>query len=431
MVEGLQVGIARRIISPPKGIYLIGYGNRIFGNKGIHDDLTATALALKVGEICVVVIACDLLAINEFIVNRVKTILKEDVLICCSHTHSGPIVYADDHSTKKNARYVDHLVSQLSGVGFDAIARIKPATLRWGSNKAFIAVNRRERQDNGTIEIGTNPSGAVDRTIGILQARNKFGQPIANLINFSCHNVVLGPKNRLVSADWAGSMRSLIEKETGVPCLFIQGATADLNPDHEWGVDDYKAVEDFGKKVANSVLEGLENLCPINGKSLSVINTTIWIPLETKAETSKPPDTYKDMLQRIVPIPKPLIDRVLQMMYPWKSRIENKAGVWSVPMATCLLGIGEVIWVALGAEVFNEIGSRIKTVSGSPYTFISSVSNGCIGYLPTEDELVLGGYEVDISPFLYRFPGRLHKNAERITLSEIGKMLKSLSSKFE
>ena len=102
-----------------------------------------------------------------------------------------------------------------------------------------------------------------------------------------------------------------------------------------------------------------------------------------------------------------------------------------MPMATCLLRIGEMIWVALGAEVFNEIGTRIKIESGSPYTFFSSVSNGCIGYLPTVDEHVLGGYEVDISPYFYRFPGRIHKNAEKITVSKIGEMLNNLSSIYE
>jgi len=428
MAVELQAGIARRIISPPKGIYLIGYGNRTFVNQGILDDLTSTAVALQHGEFRVVIITCDLLAINEYMVKRVEASLMENVLICCSHRHSGPIVYADEHSRKKNVKYINHLVSQLSGVGFDAIDRIAPATLAWGSNEAFVAVNRRERRDDGTIEIGTNPTGAVDRTIGILQVKNIFGQPIANLVNFSCHIVVLGPKNRLVSADWAGVMRSLIENETGVPCLFIQGATADLNPDHEWGIDDYKAVEDIGERVALAVLEGLADLCPISGKTLKIINTNIWIPLETRAKTSLPPDTYKDMLKSNVPIPKPFIDRILQMRYPWKSRIENKAGFWSVPMAAGLLQIGEMVWVALGAEVFNEIGTRIKTAAGSPYTFFSSVSNGCIGYLSTEDEYALGGYEVDISPFFYRFPGRLQQNAERITMSEIIKLLNTLSS---
>ena len=46
MNESLLAGIARRVINPPKGIFLIGYGDRTKGNIGVHDDLTATALVL-------------------------------------------------------------------------------------------------------------------------------------------------------------------------------------------------------------------------------------------------------------------------------------------------------------------------------------------------------------------------------------------------
>ena len=33
----LSAGAARCTISPPKGIYLIGYGDRSKGNIGVHD----------------------------------------------------------------------------------------------------------------------------------------------------------------------------------------------------------------------------------------------------------------------------------------------------------------------------------------------------------------------------------------------------------
>jgi len=68
----LLAGVARRIISPPKGIFLIGYGDRTKGNLGVHDDLTATALILDDGTARVAIVALDMLAINEFIVDRVR-----------------------------------------------------------------------------------------------------------------------------------------------------------------------------------------------------------------------------------------------------------------------------------------------------------------------------------------------------------------------
>ena len=96
-------GAARSIISPPRGIYLIGYGDRAKGNIGIHDDLSATTLVLDDGSTRVAIVALDILTINEFIVDRVRAKLTPiEVVLCCSHTHSGPIAYADGKSARKN-----------------------------------------------------------------------------------------------------------------------------------------------------------------------------------------------------------------------------------------------------------------------------------------------------------------------------------------
>lgn len=54
-------------------------------------------------------------------------------------------------------------------------------------------------------------------------------------------------------------MRREIEAATGAPCLFIQGATADLNPILEWGPNDYQVAEILGKRVAQGVLDRLKN----------------------------------------------------------------------------------------------------------------------------------------------------------------------------
>jgi len=426
MTLNLQAGIARRIISPSKGIYLIGYGNRSWGNRGIRDDLTATALALDDGETRSVIVACDLLAINEFTLSEIKSLVNENIILCCSHTHSGPVVYSGKKSRRKNRKYVNYLISQIVDVVLESLGKLQPATLAWGTGEAGIAINRRERKSDGRIEIGKNPEGVVDRTVGIIQARSLNGEPLANLVNFSCHNVVLGPNNLLVSADWAGAMRKQIEAETGVPCLFIQGATADLNPDYEWGEKDSEMVNILGETVARVVLENLSQLTPINGIPIKHEESEIWLPTESEALTPNPPKTYRFKVSKSLNIPRALVDPLLNFRYPWKTNIENKDGYWSIPMNLSVLQIGEIMWIGLGAEVFTQIGIDVKEYSASPYTFFSSITNGCIGYLPTLDEFPKGGYEIDIAPLAYRLPGRFQPAVGEITMRVIKKSLDSL-----
>jgi hypothetical protein len=156
-----NAGIARKIITPPPAIYLIGYGDRLRGNQGVHDDLTATALALDDGRQQVVIVACDLLAINEQTVRRILAQTGPNVVICCSHTHSGPITYADQRSPRKDRDYIDQLVAQITLAVEEAQSNLQPAQLAWAQGEAGIAVNRRERKEDGHIEIGINPSGPI------------------------------------------------------------------------------------------------------------------------------------------------------------------------------------------------------------------------------------------------------------------------------
>jgi hypothetical protein len=54
------------------------------------------------------------------------------------------------------------------------------------------------------------------------------------------------------SADWPGAMAALVEKETGAPCLFLQGAAGDLSAHRPTGVN---TPAEFGQAVGRAALE--------------------------------------------------------------------------------------------------------------------------------------------------------------------------------
>ena len=419
----ITVGVARQTISPPPGIYLIGYGDRSKGNLGVHDDLTATALALDDGLHRAVIVACDLLAINEHTVARIQAQTGSNVVICCSHTHSGPVTYAGQHSPRKNRDYITYLVGQIVKAVKDALADLRPARLTWAQGEADIAVNRRERKPDGHIEIGVNPTGPIDHTLSVMQAQTLDGKPIVTVVNFQCHGTVLGPKNLLVSADWIGAMRRNVEQASGAPVVYLQGATGDLNPDHERGADDLQAVESIGVRIADSVGQVLHILAPISGESVSFHQEQVWLALEAEAQGLTPPPTYRAVLAKMAHVPRFMVDFVLNQRYPWKTLITPRDGYWSVPVVLTHIRAGDLALYALGAEIFTEIGMAIKQASPTSHTLFTSVSNGCIGYLPTAKEHALGGYEVDMSPYFYRMPGRLKADSVERVLEAVKALL--------
>jgi len=418
----LSAGVARRIISPPKGIFLIGYGDRTKGNTGLHDDLTATALVLEDGQTRLAIVALDMLAINEFVVDRVRAGLPgTEILLCCSHTHSGPIAYADEKSKRLNRDYINLLIERIAEAVTEAAAKLVPARLEWSQSEADIAINRRQRMPDGHFEIGRNPEGVVDRSVNVVSILTTLDSRLATLVNFPCHGTVLGPDNLLASADWIGAMRAKVEQELGGKALFLQGATGNLNPDMDWeSARAFEMVAEQGASVARSVLAAVRNESKrLDGLPLKVERAEAWLPTEAKSVTPRPPKNYGKPLLAMAHLPSWmafLADPLLDRRYPWKPRIEARDGFWSVPMRVNAVRLGELALVTFGAEVFTEIGMTVKAQSPAKHTLFASVTDGCIGYLHTAESHAEGGYEVDVAPYAYRYPGKLAAECEKIAL---------------
>jgi len=415
-MSDLYSGLARTIITPPLGIYLIGYGDRSGGCRSVHDDLTATALVLDDGATQLVIIALDMLALNEQVVARVRAgittrwqIPGERVMVCCSHTHSGPIAYADEKSKREERQFIAGLVDKLVTAVGEALTATVPVSAAWVKGEAHIAINRRQLLPDGRMVIGVNPDGPVDRSLNVLQLRHHASdEPLVTLVNMACHATLLGPNSYAVSAEWPGVMRREVESATGALCMFLQGATGNLNPHHEWDENDLEVMEQVGRDVAAQVLGNLAALEPISASPLQARCDTAWLPIVPQTgPDGKRPVTYKEVLAKYAGVPRLLVDRVLNARYPWKTTLEQRDGKWHTPMEIQVFRLGDCALVAHAAESFNEIGTAIKDGSPAVMTLFAGYSNGCIGYLPTEAAHVLGGYEVELTPYIYRMPGVL------------------------
>jgi neutral ceramidase len=431
----LRAGVARAFVTPPLGIYLIGYADRDGGCRSVHDDLTATALILDDGTTQLVIIALDMLALNEQIVERVRIGVAErwqipgdQVMICCSHTHSGPIAYADEKSKRKDRRFIDDLVDRLVALVGEALAGRVPATITYGQGEAPVAINRRQLLPDGEMIIGVNPDGPVDRSLNVLQVRHdQSDAPLVTLVNLACHATVLGPNSYAVSADWPGAMRRTVEEVAGGLCMFLQGATGNLNPHHEWGEDDLGAMEHIGRNVAEQVLGNLTALKPFTATPLQARSASARLPITPQMRTDDTgPITYKEALAEHAGIPKFMVDRVLKARYPWKTTLKQRDGQWHTPLEIQAFRLGECAIVAHAAETFNEIGAAIKRGSPAPITLFAGYSNGCIGYLPTAAEHARGGYEVELSPYIYRMPGLLDPGCEALITQRSLQVLRAL-----
>jgi neutral ceramidase len=429
--QKIKAGVARAIISPPKGIFLIGYGDRTFGNKGIHDDLTATALVLDNGVKKIAIVALDILCLNEYIVDRVRAECAGiEPILCCSHTHSGPIGYAGQGSGRREKAYMDSLVSTVADAIGEAASIVQEAELAWAESSADIAINRREKLPSGEVIIGEDPQGVVDRSVSVLSV-SAGGGHLATLVNFSCHGTVWGPDNLLVSADWIAAMRSKVEAEAGGLCMFLQGAAGNLNPKMGWGREDcWEMAVSQGERVAEAVIPAVQGKQePIKGNELTLERGDVWLPFEGKATTEKPPIDYRKKILKMANFPEWMsfaTDYLLNIRYPWKPRIERRDGQWGTLIRINAARIGDLSLITFGSEVFTEIGMNVKRSSPAIHTMFASVSDGCISYLPTDAAHADGGYEVELATYAYKYPGPLASGAEGRAYQAVKDMNKTI-----
>ena len=286
---------------------------------------------------------------------------------------------------------------------------------------------------DGHFEIGRNPDGARDKSVQVVSVLMDSGRRLATVVNYACHGTVLGPDNLLISADWIGVMRQKLESELGGLTLFLQGAAANINPDMYWeDAHVFEKVTEQGLGVANAVLAAARAGSEMTGGlPIQVERVEAWMPTETRVTTPRPPKNYRKPLLAMAKLPGFLAvfaDILLNQRYPWKPVVEAKDGFWSVPMRVNIVRIGNLALVTFAAETFTEIGLKIKSVSPAAHTLFVSVSDGCISYLHTEASHAEGGYEVDLAPLAYRYPGRFQAKCEGIALETTNDILKKLWS---
>ena len=240
-----EAAVAKVDITPPPGLPMYGFFDRIKDNKlstGTLDPLYARVLILAVGKKRLALVTLDLgRTFNEALLNQLRENLKATAGVCCvivtaSHTHSGPNIL-DEYRDGQTPAWEMNAIGKITAAVSRASRHLVPARLGVGRGQVEVGYNRRQVQANGTIAMlwsdpDQQPSPPVDPTVMVIRIDDLSGRPLAILVNYACHPVVLGSDNLKYSADFVGVMASTVEKAfAGTPlCLFLQGGDGDINP---------------------------------------------------------------------------------------------------------------------------------------------------------------------------------------------------------
>lgn len=376
---GLSAGYGEIVITPPPGLDLTGYGFYL-DRKGenVLDDLKIRVLYLLDGENKLILASFDLIGFSvEFADNlRVDIANREDidvknVLIACTHTHSGPAVQKLRGLGEVDSDYTKGIIEKLRTAVEMAGKDIKDVDVSYHSEIVEpIGFNRRLRKFD-----------PIDPKLNVLIFKGDDRK--IYLVNYACHPVVLGRTNS-ISADWAGRLISNIEKNGG-KALFFQGFCGDIDPVtnmNRWGEGTEEDIEFLGYILSKRIFKAERYARHISNPVLKTCEKRIKLPLQVPSEEKLRQeadywlDIFKDNMNA-----RRFIEDWLEEAESNYERFKNNPYIENVPVQG--ISIGDVKIIGIPGEVFCEYGLKLKERSSPLFTF--GYSNGLTGYIPVKD----------------------------------------------
>ena len=430
--ESWKAGAAREKITPPGPMWMAGYGARDHPATGLVNDLHARALVLEDprGE-RVAIISLDLVGIGRELTEPLAKDLaskyaldRAHVALCCSHTHSGPVVgrtlhvmhydLIDDEQKRLADDYAVALQEKLLKLVGRAIDHLKPARLSFGQGTATFAVNRRNNKEPDVPRLREEGKllGPVDHDVPVLKVTDASGKLKAILFGYACHATVLGGYDW--SSDYPGFAAEALEtNHPGTTALFFAGCGADQNPLPRREVE---LARKYGRDLAvavDAVLEG--HLEEITGKldvraaeiplALAHVPTADELTAELASKDkfiASRAKTFKQMLDA---------GQALPATYPY-------------PIQVWQLG-DQLSLVTLGGEVVVDYAIRLKAEHGRERTWVAGYANDVMAYIPSRRVLGEGGYEGGGAMVYYGLPSPWAETVEE----DIVKAVRGLMTK--
>lgn len=405
----MKIGLAEVNITPPLAMQIPGYGAKERLSTGVKDELFAKAMVVEAGETVLAFIVLDIISLelepNRNIRRRVSAhtgIPEEQVMVSCTHTHTGPPRPLDDDALS----YYPVLEAKAADAAIIAFHRRESAKIGFGrGHEDTIAFNRRFFMKDGTVKTNPGilnpeidrPEGPIDPEVIVIRIDNADGEPIGVVSNYAVHtDVVSGTE---YSADYPGFISKTIKHHYGeqVVSLFMQGACGNINHHDVTGRTDTSVShrERMGTRLGMEIAKVRNQIKTAEGPS-AIASRSLMVEASERELSEAELAWARQTLEAIRGMEDgQMTSRQIMERDRAVTRLESAARplpVREYEIQVC--AIGDLAVVALPAEMFVEFGLEIKARSPYAYTIINELSNGSgNGYVCTPAAYERGGYE--------------------------------------
>ena len=422
----LHIGAASISITPKEPVALSGQMHtRIARN--VESEVTATALALesRQGDQSLdqaIMVACDLVAIREGIVEKVRDRVKQrlpgfdgsKLVLSATHTHTAPVTEQGAYDLPKEgimqpSEYVEFLADRVAEVAVKAWESRKPGAAGWGLGHAVVAQNRRSVYSDGRAQMYGRTSqpdfrmieGYEDHGVEVLYFWNQENKLIATAINVACP-AQEAESGSAVNADFWHQVRESLRAKHGkdLQVLAWTGAGGDQSPHLMYR----KAAEERMRKLrglsrldelARRIVDAWEEA--YEGAKQDIRSDVVLVhqvqTLELPARKVSPSEFANAKLQVETLSNDPRNRRRMLWEQAVVDRYEQQQAGTVEPykMELHVIRLGDIAIATNSFELFTDYALQMKARSKALQTFIIQLA-GPGTYLPTERAVRGGGY---------------------------------------
>ena len=438
----LKAGVAIRNLTPLVKTRLCGYPDPP-GRSGLmaRDPLYGSAYYFENKGTRALFFTCDLISLTRDRANELRMVIekhtgipRQNVCVCCTHTHSGPMTGGEgwgdfDKLGEVEPENNDRIRDLLLEAAIEASTNTFDAVLGWGSGTCG-----KEKGVGGNRHDPEN--GPCDPSVGVVAIKDKAGELRGCMVNYSLHPTVLHDHNFFYPADFPGYIRKYLNNLYPFMVFgFQMGSSGDQSTRFFRTAQNYDEAKRIGVAIAEEAEKALANLHWDDDPVIACASEPAYLPLKTfpsHEEAKKNLDELRARYKALVDAGAPYSEcRAVESVMEGAIFVEgftaslagpNAAAVLAreVPVECYALRLGGCVLAGIGTENFVAVSQAIKEASPFELTLICSLANGnTLGYVCTDEAYDRVCYEAQESTF--------SKGAAGVLIEACGKAVTTVS----
>ncbi len=221
------------------------------------------------------------------------------------------------------------------------------------------------------------------------------GEFIGTIIHFAMHPTVADGHTLSITRDWPSIMMNTVEGMTKAGCIYINGAEGDVGPRLSNGLTtaNESQIPVIGSIAADSAVEAINSISEYKIPEIKLLSETLQLPLAA-------PPSYEEICREIEDMGDPAtITETRLLIYTklnkLKAMYENSEEFpKTMEQPQTIIAFDDLALVPFPFEAFCNIALDLRAQSPYKETLLLGLTGGSNAYLPTEDELPKGGYEI-------------------------------------